>query len=147
MIIATAMKYSPLTRAQKRSVLDIVTKELLTPKGIRSLSPKSLGYRPTYFGSQYERDMAYHQGSVWPWLLSFYITTYLDFFGQRGLTFVERLFITMEEEISKHCIGTFSELFDGNPPYTGRGATSFLMSLVAVVNSMEELKKYKTDNN
>jgi predicted glycogen debranching enzyme len=144
MIIATAMKYSPLTRSQKRSVLDIVTKELLTPKGIRSLSPKSVGYRPTYFGSQYERDMAYHQGAAWPWLLNFYITTYLDFFGKRGLTFVERLFITAEEEMSRHCIGTFSELFDGNSPYTGRGATSFLMSLTAVINSMEELKKYNT---
>jgi predicted glycogen debranching enzyme len=147
MIIATAMKYSPLTRSQKRNVLDIATKELLTPKGIRSLSPKSIGYRPTYFGSQYERDMAYHQGTVWPWLMSFYITTYLDLFGKRGISFVERLFITAEEEISKHCIGTFSELFDGNSPYTGRGATSFLMSLASVINSIEILKKYKTDNN
>jgi predicted glycogen debranching enzyme len=148
MIIATAMIYSPLTRSQKRSVLDIVTKELLTQKGgLRSLSPKSAGYCPTYFGSQYERDMAYHQGTVWPWLMGFYIKTYLDFFGKRGISFVERLFITAEEEISKHCIGTLSELLDGNPPYTGRGATSFLMSLAAIVNAMETVKKYKTDNN
>jgi predicted glycogen debranching enzyme len=147
MIIATSMPYSPLTRAQKRSVLDIVTKELLTPKGIRSLSPKSVGYRPTYFGSQYERDMAYHQGTVWPWLMSFYVTTYFDFYGKRGVSFVERLFITAEEEMSKNCIGTFSELFDGNSPYAGRGATSFLMSLAAVIKVIELMKKYNTDNN
>ncbi|MDR2147479.1 MAG: 4-alpha-glucanotransferase, partial [Tannerella sp.] len=143
MILATAMTYSPLTRLQKRNVLDIVTKELLTPKGIRTLSPKSTGYRPIYFGSQYDRDMAYHQGTAWPWLIYFYITAYLEFFGKRGVTFVERLFITLEEEMSQHCIGTFSELFDGTPPYTGRGAPSFLLSLAAVENAMYMLKKYK----
>ena len=70
MIIAASCVYSPLTRAQRRAVLDIVTKELLTLKGLRSLSPKSIGYNPNYVGSQYERDMSYHQGTVWPWLMS-----------------------------------------------------------------------------
>lgn len=62
---------------QKRSVLDIVTKELLTPKGIRSLSPKSEGYHPYCTGPQAERDLAYHQGTAWPWLLGFYLEAYL----------------------------------------------------------------------
>jgi predicted glycogen debranching enzyme len=147
MIIAAAMLYSPLTRSQKRSILDVATKELLTPKGgLRSLSPKSVGYRPTYFGSQYERDMAYHQGPVWPWLMSFYVKTYLDLFGKGGISFIERVFITAEEEMSKHCIGTLCELFDGNPPYTGRGATSFLLSLATGITIIDTLKKYKTDN-
>ena len=61
-----------LDRAQKQQVLDIVTKELLTPKGIRSLSPKSGGYNPNYVGPQVQRDYAYHQGTAWPWLCLLY---------------------------------------------------------------------------
>lgn len=142
MVIAISCVYSPLTKVQKRAVLDIATKELLTLKGLRSLSPKSGGYRPNYFGAQYDRDMAYHQGTVWPWLMSMYVSTYLDIFGRSGLSFVERSMISIEEEISQHCIGTISELFDGNPPFTGRGATSFLMNLSAVLTVMDMLKKY-----
>ena len=142
MIIAVSCVYSPLTKMQKRAVLDIVTKELFALKGLRSLSPKSGGYKPIYEGSQYERDMSYHQGAVWPWLMSMYITTYLDIFGYSGVSFVERSIISMEEEMSKHCIGTISELFDGNPPFTGHGATSFLMNLAAVLTVIDLLKKY-----
>lgn len=142
MVIAISCPFSPLTRAQKRAVLDIATKELLTLKGLRSLSPKSVGYRPTYFGSQYDRDLAYHQGTVWPWLLSMYISTYLDMFGQAGLSFIERSMISMEEELSHHCIGTVSELYDGNPPFAGRGAISFLMNLSALLTVIDMLKKY-----
>ncbi|MDR1221282.1 MAG: amylo-alpha-1,6-glucosidase [Tannerella sp.] len=142
MVIAISCEYSPLTKLQKRAVLDIATKELLTLKGLRSLSPKSGGYRPNYIGSQYERDMAYHQGTVWPWLLGMYISAYLKLFGRSGLSFVERSMISMEEEISHHCIGTVSELYDGNPPFTGRGAISFLMNLAAVLDVLDMLKKY-----
>jgi predicted glycogen debranching enzyme len=145
MIIATSLIYSPLTRTQKRSILDIVTKELLTTKGLRSLSPKSSGYRPHYFGSQYDRDMSYNQGAVWPWFLSMYATTYLDLFGKSRKLFIERIIIHMEEEISNHCIGSISELFDGNPPFTGRGATSFLMSVSAMIAILELMKKCDND--
>jgi predicted glycogen debranching enzyme len=142
MVIAISCVYSPLTKMQKRAVLDIATKELLTMKGLRSLSPKSGGYRPNYVGSQYDRDMAYHQGAVWPWLMSMYISAYLDMFGRTGLSFVERSLISIEEEMSLHCIGTVSELYDGNPPFTGRGAISFLMNLSAILTVIDMLKKY-----
>ena len=142
MVIAISCVYSPLTKMQKRAILDIVTKELFALKGLRSLSPKSGGYRPIYEGSQYDRDMSYHQGAVWPWLMSMYISTYLDIFGYSGITFVERSIISMEEEMSKHCIGTVSELFDGNPPFTGHGATSFLMNLSAILTVIDLLKNY-----
>jgi predicted glycogen debranching enzyme len=76
MVIALACIYSPLTRTQKRAALDIATKELLTPKGLRSLSPKSEGYRPNCSGPQSERDLSYHQGAVWPWLTGVYLSAY-----------------------------------------------------------------------
>ena len=73
MIFAVALDYSPLNKEQKKSVLDICTRELLTPKGLRSLSPKSGGYNPIYVGPQNQRDYAYHQGTAWPWLGGFYM--------------------------------------------------------------------------
>ena len=145
MIFAVALPYSPLTRMQKRAVVDIVTKELLTPKGLRSLSPKSEGYRPYYVGPQYERDLAYHQGTAWPWLLGAYLEAYLRVFGKSGVAFAERMLISLEEEMSLHCIGTIPELFDGNPPFTGRGAVSFAMNVAAILRVVDLLKKYNAE--
>ena len=145
MIFAVALPYSPLTRMQMRSVLDIVTKELLTPKGIRSLSPKSEGYRPYCTGPQVERDLAYHQGTAWPWLLGAYLEAYLRVFGKSGAAFAGRMLISMEEEMTNHCIGTISEIYDGNPPFTGRGAISFAMNVAAILRIEEMLKKYNAE--
>jgi len=142
MLFAIALDYSPLNRQQRRAVLNIVTKELLTPKGIRSLSPKSEGYRPYYVGPQKERDLAYHQGTAWPWLLGVYLEAYLRLYQMSGISFVERMLIGMEEEMSKHCIGTLSELFDGNPPFQSRGAISFAMNVAAILRVLKLLENY-----
>ncbi|MDR1746880.1 MAG: amylo-alpha-1,6-glucosidase [Tannerella sp.] len=143
MVIALACPYSPLSRIQKRAALDVITKELLTPKGLRSLSPKSEGYHPICTGPQYERDLAYHQGAVWPWLIGMYLTAYLNLFGRSGVSFAERMLISLEEEISNHCIGTISEVFDGNPPFTGRGAISFLMNIASILDVIDKLRRYE----
>ena len=143
MVIALSSIYSPLSRTQKRAALDIATKELLTPKGLRSLSPKSEGYRPICTGPQYERDLSYHQGAVWPWLTGVYLTVYLELFGKGGVSFAERMLISLEEEMSQHCIGSISEVFDGNPPFAARGAFSFLMSIATVLYVMDKLKSYE----
>jgi glycogen debranching enzyme len=86
--------------------------------------------------------MSYHQGAAWPWLLGFYLEAYLRIFGKGGVSFVERMMISMEEEMQLHCIGTISELFDGNPPFTGRGAISFTMSVSSILRVVDLLKKY-----
>ncbi|MDR0232931.1 MAG: amylo-alpha-1,6-glucosidase [Dysgonamonadaceae bacterium] len=142
MIMAVALDYSPLDRMQKRSVLNIVTKELVTPKGLRSLSPKSEGYRPYYIGSQRERDLSYHQGTVWPWLLGFYLEAYLKLYKMSGISFVERMLIGLDEEMSTHCIGSLSELFDGNPPFKSGGAISFAMNVSMVLRVLKLLESY-----
>ncbi|GHU79096.1 4-alpha-glucanotransferase [Bacteroidia bacterium] len=142
MLFAISLDYSPLDRQQKRAVLNIVTKELLTPKGIRSLSPKSEGYCPYYVGPQKERNLAYHQGTAWPWLLGAYLEAYLRLYQLSGISFVERMLIGMEEEMSKHCIGTLSELFDGNPPFQSRGAISFAMNVSSILRVVKLLENY-----
>lgn len=142
MIFTCAFDYSPLTAEQKKQVVDIVTRELLTPKGLRTLSPKSGGYNPNYVGPQTQRDLAYHQGTAWPWLMGFYMEAYLRLFRQSGVSFVERRLIGMEDEMQHHCIGTLPELFDGNPPFTGRGAVSFAMNVAEMLRIQKLLSKF-----
>jgi predicted glycogen debranching enzyme len=142
MLLAVSLDYSPLNRSQKRVVLNIITKELLTPKGIRSLSPKSEGYRPYCIGPQLERDLACHQGTVWPWLLGFYLEAYLRLYQYSGISFVERMLIGLEEEMNTHCISSISELFDGNPPFQSRGAISFAMNVSAILRVLKLIESY-----
>lgn len=144
MLFAAALDHSPLSKPQRKVVLDFVTKELLTPKGIRTLSPQSGGYNPNYVGSQSQRDYAYHQGTVWPWLMGFYLEAYLKIHQMSGISFVERMLIGFDDEMSNHCISTLSELYDGNPPYKGRGAVSFAMNVAEI---LRVLKLLKTLNN
>ncbi len=143
MIFAVALDYSPLDKKQKKSVLDICTRELLTPKGLRSLSPKSGGYNPIYVGPQTQRDYAYHQGTAWPWLGGFYMEACLKLYKRTRLSFLERQMVGYEDEMSYHALGTISELFDGNPPFHGRGATSFAMNVGEILRAMELLEKYQ----
>ena len=142
MLIASSLDYSPLTIPECKKILDICTRELLTPKGIRSLSPKSGGYNPVYQGGQAQRDAAYHQGTVWPWMSGFYLETSLKVYRRSALSWVDRCFAGLEEEMFYHCIGTLPELFDGNPPFAGRGALSFAMNVSAVLRVNKELSKF-----
>ena len=143
MIFAVALEYSPLNRAQKKSVLDMCTRELLTPKGLRSLSPKSGGYNPMYVGPQTQRDYAYHQGTAWPWLGGFYMEACLRLYKRTRLSFIERQMVGYEDEMVRYCIGTIPELFDGNPPFNGRGAISFAINVAEILRTLEFLEKYK----
>ncbi|MBP5771359.1 MAG: glycogen debranching enzyme family protein [Bacteroidaceae bacterium] len=142
MIFACAFDYSPLDAKQKKGVLDMCTKELLTPKGLRTLSPKSGGYNPMYVGPQQQRDYAYHQGTAWPWLAGFYLEACLKVFGYSRVSFVERQLVGYEEELFYHCIGTLPEVFDGNPPFHGRGAMSFAMNVAEIMRVVKLLDKY-----
>lgn len=143
MILAAALDYSPLDQSQKKSVIDICTRELLTPKGLRSLSPKSGGYNPICTGDRDYRTRMYHQGTAWPWLGGFYLEACLKLYKRTRLSYVERQLIGYEDEVLNHCLGTIPEYFDGNPPYHGRGAISFAMNVGAVLRTLALLEKYK----
>ena len=142
MIFAVALDYSPLSQQQMKSVVDICTRELLTPKGLRSLSPKSGGYNPIYVGPQTQRDYAYHQGTAWPWLGGFYMEACLKLYKRSRLSFIERQLVGYEDEMDYHAIGTISELFDGNPPFSGRGAMSFAMNVAEILRTLKLMEKY-----
>ena len=142
MIFPVAFDYSPLNQDQKKSVLDVCTRELLTPKGLRSLSPKSGGYNPMYVGQQTQRDYAYHQGTAWPWLGGFYMEACLKLYKRTRLSFIERQIVGYEDEINYHALGTISELFDGNPPFHGRGAMAFAMNVAEILRTLKLMEKY-----
>ncbi|MCR4918462.1 MAG: amylo-alpha-1,6-glucosidase, partial [Prevotella sp.] len=144
MIFAVALDYSPLTPQQMKGVVDICTRELLTPKGLRSLSPKSGGYNPMYVGPQTQRDYAYHQGTAWPWLGGFYMEAMLKLYKRSRLSFIERQMVGYEDEMDYHAIGTISELFDGNPPFHGRGAMAFAMNVAEILRTQELPDKYNS---
>lgn len=144
-LFAIALDFSPLDVKERKRVLDICTKELVTPKGIRSLSPKSGGYNPMYIGQQTQRDYAYHQGTAWPWLTGFYLEAYLRVYKMSGVNYIERQLIGFEEELFYHCVGTIPELFDGNPRFSGRGAISFAMNVSGILRAIRLLEKYRMD--
>lgn len=141
MVIAAGLDNSPLDRRQRKGVLDVVTRELLTPKGLRTLSPKSYGYRPFYLGSPQEREIALHNGPARPWLIGFYADAYLKVFGLSGRSYIDRMLIGFEEEMSQGCIGSLSQLYDGNPPFSGRGAISHATNIAEVLRTLRTLKK------
>lgn len=143
MILAAALDYSPLEQNQKKNIVDICTRELLTPKGLRSLSPKSEGFTPVCAGDNNYRTRIYHQGTAWPWLGGFYLEACMKLYKRTRLSFIERQLVGYEDETITHCLGTIPEYFDGNPPYKGRGAISFAMNVAGILRTLALLEKYK----
>lgn len=141
MAIAVGLVFSPLDRRQRRRVLEFCTRELLTPKGLRSLSPKSAGYNPSYVGGPIEREYAVHQGPARPWFFGFYADAYIRVFGISGLGFIERQLIGYEDEMTEGCIGSLSEMYDGNPPYAGRGAVSAAKNVGEILRTLNMVKR------
>jgi len=132
MLFAASLPYSPLSMEQKKKILDVVQQELLTPHGIRSLSPKNVDYKSVYEGNIEARDNAYHQGTAWPWLLGAFTDAYLQIHGKSGINKIKQLVDGFEQEMKTHGIGTISELYNGDPPYAGKGAISQAWSVAEV---------------
>jgi len=145
MAIAVALDYSPLSKEQQKFVLDVVKKKLLTNRGLRSLSPDHLRYIGTVTGNQKERESATHMGTVWPWLIQFFVEAYLKIHKKGGLPFVKQILESFEEEMTENGVGTVSEMYDGNPPYTGKGAISQAWSVAAVVRALDIIRKYNDE--
>lgn len=144
-VIATSLPYSPLSEDMKYLILHRVQQELLTPRGLRTLSPKNQEYEGVYGGNILERDHAYHQGSVFPWLLGHFAEGYLRLHQRAGVSFVQRLFNEFEPEMTESGIGTISELYHGNPPHKGKGAISQAWSVAELLRINQLLNGYQTN--
>ena len=142
-IIACALEYKMLDTDQQMEVINVVKQHLLTPKGLRTLSPRNPLYCGRYMGSQPERDSAYHQGTVWVWPLEFYVKACFDMFGKAYLPKAQDILANFEEDLTTYGIGSIPEIYDGDPPHTPRGAISQAWSVSAVLRIAEMISCYK----
>ncbi|MDR2408932.1 MAG: amylo-alpha-1,6-glucosidase [Bacteroidales bacterium] len=142
-IFACSLPYSPLNEYMKDFVLETVKRILLTPRGIRTLSPDHPDYRGTYSGNQEERDRAYHQGTAWVWLLGSFCEAYLQIHQKNGLHLVEKIFNAFEEEMTVHGIGTVSEIYDADPPHHPNGTISQAWSIGELLRISNMIQQYK----
>ncbi len=133
MIIAASLPYSPLSEEMKIAVVTKVKNDLLTKRGLRSLSPKNPKYKGIYTGNHSERDLSYHQGTAWPWLLGAFAEAYLQIYGKQGKDFVSELYNNFKQVMTENGIGTISEIYDGDPPHEARGAISQAWSIAELL--------------
>jgi 6-phosphogluconolactonase len=137
-ILACSLPFPLLSSARRRSVLRVVEEQLLTPVGLRSLAPNHPSYRPHYDGDVLTRDSAYHQGTVWPWLLGPWVTAVVREWGARGRMAAAELIERAVEHLSTAGVGTFSEIFDGDPPHAPRGAIAQAWSIAELLRAWVE---------
>ena len=140
MVIAVSLPYSMLSKEQMQKVLDVADKELVTPRGLRTLSPGNPLYKGTYHGNQEERDNAYHNGTVWPWLFGPFCEGWLRVYGKQGVQKVKKLIYGLEEVMSEHGVSTISEIYDGDPPHAPNGAISQAWSVGEVLRIIDLLE-------
>ena len=133
-MLAISLRHPVLDRSRWEPVLDVVRERLLTPVGLRSLAPGHPDYKARYFGDLRARDAAYHQGTVWAWLIGPFIDAWLaahpdDVAGARQLLegFVQHL--------EGACIGSISEVFDAEDPFTARGCIAQAWSVAEVLRA------------
>ena len=143
MIFAVSMPYTCLSLKIRQLIVEKVKQELLTPYGLRTLSPTSADYHPQYRGSQPERDRAYHNGTVWAWLIGAFAEAYLNVYGSNAVNYVEHLYRQFGNILTDYCVGSIAEVFDGNPPYTPGGSISQAWSVAEVCRMKYLIDKYK----
>ena len=142
-LLAIWVKYSPVDEMLAPSILRVVDNELVTDRGIRTLSPRDVKYKGVYEGTQIERDLAYHQGCTRPFLLDAFVDLSFRIKGPAFFKKAEWLTEGFYQDLGKHGVGAFSELYDGDPPHEPHGAISSALSTAALL-SVEYIKeKYR----
>ena len=142
-LYAIALEYSPVSDENKSSIMQTIANELITSRGIRTLSPRNEAYRGVYEGSQIDRDLAYHQGCAWIIPLDYYIDLAFRMVGPSFLKRAEYLIEGFYKDIYKHGVGAFSELYDGDPPHEPHGAISSACSTAALLRIEYLLDRYR----
>ena len=136
-IFAVSLPFSPLTVAQQKAVVDICAHYLLTSHGLRSLAPSEPGYKGQYTGGQRERDSAYHQGTVWPWLIGAFAAAHFRVYANReaALSFLEPLGRT----INFGGLGSIGEIFFGDRPFAPAGCPAQAWSVAELFRARQTL--------
>ena len=132
-LFAVSLPYSPLDTGQQRAIVDICARTLLTAHGLRTLSPEDANYIGEYGGDQLKRDGAYHQGTVWGWLIGPFVSAHLKVYQNPEEA---RSYLTsLLQHLAAHGVGSISEIFDGDPPFTPRGCIAQAWSIAEVLRA------------
>lgn len=142
-VVACSLRYKMPSGEQQASILEIIKKHLLTPKGLRTLSPRNPLYKGRYEGDQPTRDRAYHQGTVWVWPLEHYVAAMFDLKGPGFLHTAEEILAGFGEDINDYGIGSVCEIYDGDPPHAQRGAPFQAWSVGALLRIDEMIKAHR----
>ncbi|HKQ62461.1 MAG TPA: amylo-alpha-1,6-glucosidase [Candidatus Polarisedimenticolaceae bacterium] len=142
-IFALSLPFPLIEGARAAAVLDVVERKLLTPVGLRTLDPEHPDYQPVYSGDVPARDGAYHQGTVWPWLLGPYVTALARVRGtagrRQGRELLERLCL----ELERGTVGSIGEIFDAAPPHAARGAAAQAWSVAEALRADQALRQFR----
>ena len=138
-ILAVSLPYSILSIEQMRAVVDCCGRELLTSFGLRSLSPQDPNYIGRYEGDARQRDAAYHMGTVWAWLLGPFVRAHYRVYGDARLA--QSMLAPIAEHLHGACLGTVSEIFDGDAPHTARGCFAQAWSVAEILRSWLHLER------
>ncbi|GJM40974.1 MAG: glycogen debranching protein [Ardenticatenaceae bacterium] len=136
-LFAISLPFSPLTPEQQRSALDACGRHLVTAHGLRSLSSDDKSYIGHYGGDRYTRDGAYHQGTVWGWLIGAFVSAHLRVYSDKkdARSYLSSL---LNNQITAHTVGSLSEIFDGDAPYAPRGCSAQAWSVAEVLRTWQE---------
>jgi predicted glycogen debranching enzyme len=141
-LLAVSLPHSPLTHEQMRGVVEVVERELVVPLGVRTLAPSEPGYRGRFQGPPHERDVAYHSGSAWPWLLGPFATAYLRVHGnrQRARERVRELLAAVERHLFEYGLGHIAEVVSGDPPHAPGGCIAQAWSCAEALRILHMLQ-------
>jgi predicted glycogen debranching enzyme len=138
-VIAISLTNTMVSKERAVSILGVIERELLTPRGLRTLSPSDPNYIGRYEGGPRSRDGAYHQGTVWPWLMGPYITAYVKTFGREaGRKFAATWLENFQQHLREACLGQVSEIFDGDAPHAARGCVAQAWSVAELLRAIVE---------
>lgn len=136
-IFATSLPYPLMEGNAAKSILKVVKEHLLTPRGLRTLSRDDYKYKGIYRRNQEERDLMYHQGIVWPWLLGHFCEAYLNIYGEKGVDFVADIYRTFEGAITEYGVGSIAEIYDAEAPFKPVGTISQAWSVAELLRIKE----------
>jgi predicted glycogen debranching enzyme len=144
-VIAVGLTYSAVPDRESAQLMSVVEEELLTPCGLRTLNRENPHYAPRYEGGIDERTKAYHNGTVWPWLLGPYANATVRLGGEKGKKYAIEALKPVISRLYDNCIGTVAEVYDADEPHTGRGAVSQAWSVAEIMRSYQEFAPKKRD--
>ncbi len=141
-LLAVSLPHSPLESWQQRTILNVCARYLLTPHGLRTLAPVESDYEGRYGGAQSQRDGAYHQGTIWSWLIGPFVSSHLRVYGDPDLarTYLQPLV----RHLSSNCVGSINEIFDGDPPFTGRGCPAQAWGVAELLRVWQAIANYES---